>query len=1039
MSSFSQEEIEEFKVEAQELMDLSEKSLLALDQGGDFKTCFDSIFRGFHNLKGGAGMMEFLELQSHTHELETIFMSFKEKTSIPKNYINFFLRGIDAARTILDGEKVEFDFTVKDEAPISETKVKEVTAINEEVKQEEPKISLVSPEPVEVENPSSSYEIPDEVMAEFLAEVEEIIENISQKLQKIEKKNYDRELVDNLYRDVHSLKGSAYLFSFHKMGDIAHAMESSLEGVRNGTHLPSERLLDCLFKSLRVLEALAGIMKKKECDESFAKVVPVVVKALAVSAEKLEKVPESKVVEESNLSEDMANELADLIEEGAIVNEVVPKIEESVMSIPAQTSVVKEKEAEGASSIRVPVALLDNLMTLMGEMVLVRNQVLQYSNKAEDLEFSSMSKRLNVVTSEIQEEMMKTRMQPIGNVLEKFNRVVRDLSHDLKKSINLVIQGAETELDKSLLESVKDPLTHIVRNSCDHGIELPEVRKQAGKQETGTIAIKSYHEGGQVVIEITDDGKGLHKDQLIKKAIEKGIINSAQASTLSDKEAYDLIFAPGFSTAAQITNVSGRGVGMDVVRTNIEKIGGTVELSGKAGAGTSIKIKIPLTLAIVPALIVKCGKETFSIPQVKIEELVRVDPESENKIEMLHGAPVYRLRGDILPLVDLNKVLGLEKEREDYKDRAVNIAILNAENFSFGVIVDEIQDTVDIVVKPINRLLKSLQVYAGATILGDGSISLIFDVMGISKMAQLGQAKDKSSKVEDSKQQKLSDMQELLLVRLNSPTKHALALNYVQRLEEFKEKEIEYSGDQRAIRYRGNILPLVSVNEQLGYELNREKKDTVAVVVIERAGKLYGVEVNEILDTFSTLVELKEPIKKHNGIFGNINTDEELIVVIDPYEVISQAFDLEDLDPKFDVKAEARSIALADKSGTILLVEDTVYFRKAIKAVLEKRGYTVVLAQDGQEALEILSQNPGIDLIVSDIEMPRMNGFQMAKEIRKHSSYSKIPLLAVSSKADKDYRREGMNSGFDMYLEKLKPEVLLAAISELYKVERKAA
>ncbi len=1036
MSSFSPEEIEEFKVEAQELMDMAEKSLLALDQGGDFKTCFDSVFRGFHNLKGGAGMMEFLDLQAHTHELETIFMGFKEKTSIPKEFINLFLRGIDAARSILDGEKVDFDFSVKNEVSVSE--VKETKA---EVK-EEPKISLVTPEPVEapIEKESSGYEIPDEVMGEFLAEVEEIIESISKKLQQIENKSYDKELVNNLYRDVHSLKGSAYLFSFHKMGDIAHAMESSLEGVRNETHLPSERLLDCLFKSLRVLEALAGKMKKKECDEAFAKVIPVVVKALAFSAEKLERVPLEKTsVEESVLTEELVNEIADLIEEGTSSQVEVPKIEEAVMSIPAQTSVVKEKEAEGLSSIRVPVALLDNLMTLMGEMVLVRNQVLQYSNRTEDLEFSSMSKRLNVVTSEIQEEMMKTRMQPIGNVLEKFNRVVRDLSHDLKKNINLVIQGAETELDKSLLESVKDPLTHIVRNSCDHGIELPEVRKSCGKNETGTIVIKSYHEGGQVVIEITDDGKGLHKDQLIKKAIEKGIINATQATSLSDKEAYELIFAPGFSTAAQITNVSGRGVGMDVVRTNIEKIGGTVELSGKAGAGTSIKIKIPLTLAIVPALIVKCGKGTFAIPQVKIEELVRVDPESENKIEMLHGAPVFRLRGDILPLVDLNNVLGLHEGTENYQDKVSNIAILNAETFSFGVIVDEIQDTVDIVVKPLNRLLKSLQVYAGATILGDGSISLIFDVMGISKLAQLGQAKDKSNRVEEDKRQKLNDMQELLLIRLNSPTKHALALNYVQRLEEFKEEEIEYSGDQRAIRYRGNILPLVSVNEQLGYELNREQKGSLAVVVIERAGKLYGVEVNEILDTFSTSVEMKEPIKKHNGIFGNINTDDELIVVIDPYEVISRAFDLEDMDPKIDVRSSSKNTFLSDKSGTILLVEDTVYFRKAIKAVLEKRGYTVLLAQDGQEALEILSKDSGIDLIVSDIEMPRMNGFQMAREIRKHPAYANIPMLAVSSKADKDYRREGMNSGFDMYLEKLKPEVLLAAISELWKVERKAA
>jgi two-component system, chemotaxis family, sensor kinase CheA len=1028
--SFSSEEIEEFKTEAQELMDIAEKSLLELDQGGDFTDCFDSIFRSLHNLKGGAGMMEFVELQTHTHELETIFMGFKGKSSIPKNYVNFFLRGIDASRLILEGEAIEFDYEVPDEnssdieldCPEAVTSEEVIQATHSET-ETQPKAE------------SLGYEIPETVMEEFLSEVEENISSIFKKLQLIEKKEYDKNLLDDLYRDVHSLKGSAYLFSFQKMGDIAHAMESSLEGVRNGTHIPSDLLVDCLFKSLRVLETLASRMKKKECDESYAKLVPVVVKALLFASERLEKKEVAKKVEVP-LND---NDLIQVSEKVALPNEVV-KAEGPFKPIPVQAvNVTKEKEAEGASSIRVSVALLDNLMTLMGEMVLVRNQVLQYSNKTEDLEFSSMSKRLNVVTSEIQEEMMKTRMQPIGNVLEKFNRVVRDLSHDLKKEINLIIHGADTELDKSLLEAIKDPLTHIVRNSCDHGIEIPEVRRKSGKPDSGTIRIKSYHEGGQVVIEITDDGKGLHKEQLVKKAIEKGIINSLQSSQLSEKEIFDLIFAPGFSTAAQVTNVSGRGVGMDVVRTNIEKMGGTVELSGQEGRGTSIKIKIPLTLAIVPALIVKCGKGTFAIPQVKIEELVRVDPETENKIEMLHEAPVYRLRGNILPLVDLNKILNLSNDGDDHKNKVVNIVILSAETFSFGVIVDGIQDTVDIVVKPINRLLKSLQVYSGATILGDGSVSLIFDVMGISKLAQLSQENAKN-RTDEEKNAKLNDVQELLLVRVNSPAKHALALSYVQRLEEFNAGDIEYSGKQRAIRYRGDILPLVSVNEQLRYPTDCDPISKISVVVIERGGKLYGVEVNEILDTFSTTVSIKDVIKKHDGIFGNINTDDELIVVIDPFVLIGNAFDL---DCEQEIGKQYKALPAQeskDAGGTILLVEDTVYFRKAIQTVLEKKGYEVLLAQDGLEAIEILNKNfSRIDLVVSDIEMPRMNGFQMAIEIRKNNSYSKIPLLAISSKADKDFRREGLKSGFDIYLEKLKPEVLLAAISELWPHKRKIA
>jgi two-component system chemotaxis sensor kinase CheA len=702
----------------------------------------------------------------------------------------------------------------------------------------------------------------------------------------------------------------------------------------------------------------------------------------------------------------------------------------------------------------VPVSLLDNLMTLMGEMVLVRNQVLQFSNKSEDLEFLSMSKRLNVVTTEIQGEMMKTRMQPIGNVLTKFNRVVRDLSQELSKNLNITLQGADTELDKSLLEAIKDPLTHIVRNSCDHGIETPEVRRKSGKPEVGTIAIKAYHEGGQVVIEITDDGKGLHKDMLVNKAIEKGVLTTIQAAKMTEKEIFNLIFAPGFSTAAKITNVSGRGVGMDVVRTNIERIGGTVDLASEAGRGTQIKIKIPLTLAIVPALLVKCGTGTFAIPQVKLEELVRVDQSSgDNRIEYLHGSPVYRLRGNILPLVDLNKILGTRPGGENPDPTIINIAVLNAEQCSFGVIIDEVQDTADIVVKPLNRLLKSLQVYSGATVLGDGSIALIFDVLGLSKVAQLGHSKEKNQASNNAlaeKTRKLTELQDFLLVRLNSATKHAIVLNYVNRLEEFKTTDIELSGNQRVIRYRDLILPLISASEQLGYPRNDAKTETKPVVVIQRAGAFYGIEVEEILDTLSTDSEVDAGVVKQPGIFGNLNTKEELIVVVDPFELINRCFPdmnssngIETMLQTSNVKQiqpPQNAIIAARASGRVLLVEDTVFFRKAIKSVLEKTGYEVITANDGREALEILNkQGSAFDVIVSDIEMPRMNGFQLAEQVRHHPVYANIGMLAVSSRADSKSMTEGSKAGFDLYLEKLKPAVLISAVEQVMKKRKSAA
>lgn len=1009
MSSFSEEEIEEFKVEALELLESAEKSLLALDDGEDFKTHFDTIFRGFHNLKGAAGMMELNELQAHTHELESILMRFKTADEIPKAHISFFLRGIDAARSILDNEEVNFSYEVQEQGAQD---LKE--EINSPVKS------------------SDSYHISenDPARDEFLYECEEIVERVSSCLQDLESMLYTKETIDALYRDVHSLKGSAYLFSCTILGDIGHAMESSLEKVRNETHTPSEKLVNGLFKSLEVIERVIQKMKTHSTIDDFAPIVPVLSKALALAADQL---PEVEVrSKETSMEEETLEMMVEEIK-APVDLKVAPVKKEVSKPAFAQKNSVEKNDAqtgENASSIRVPVALLDNLMTLMGEMVLVRNQVLQYSNKTEDLEFLSMSKRLNVVTSEIQEEMMKTRMQPIGNVLSKFTRVVRDLSQDLKKSINLHLSGTETELDKSLLEAIKDPLTHIIRNACDHGIETPDIRLANGKPETGNVTVKAYHEGGQVIIEVRDDGRGLDKEKLISKAIEKNIITIAKAQTLSDKQVFALIFAPGFSTAQTVTNVSGRGVGMDVVRTNIEKIGGTIDLSGELGHGTVIKLKIPLTLAIIPALLVKCGEGTFAIPQVKLEELVRVDQlESETKIESLHGSPVFRLRGKILPLVDLNNILQINKEkRSDYSRGVYNIAVLNSDGTPFGVIVDEVMDTADIVVKPINRLMKTLQVYSGATVLGDGSIALIFDVLGISKVAQIESKKNMEEMVE--KKSLASDVQDFLLIGLNSPTKHAITLNYVHRLEEFKSSDIELSGNQKVVRYREHLLPIISTNHSLGYQDEMEQKGQINVVVIEKAGAFYGLEVNGILDTYSTTREVKPVLRTHPGIFGNISEQDELIVVIDPFEIIGNE----------SLLTDEVSAVTGNHSGNILLVEDTVFFRRAIKEVLEKKGYNVVTANDGLEALEALEKHEDFfDIIISDIEMPRVNGFDLVKAIRMENRWKTLPMIALSSKADKNHIKKGMEAGFDMYLEKFKPQVLCAAVAELTQTQEKRA
>ncbi|NDG85641.1 MAG: hypothetical protein EBX52_11490, partial [Proteobacteria bacterium] len=757
---------------------------------------------------------------------------------------------------------------------------------------------------VSVPAKAPALEIPESAMQEFVSECEEIVERVSAELLLFEKGELSNENVNHFFRDVHSLKGSAYLFSFNRLGDIAHGMESSLDKIRNGTHRPTQKLVNLLFESVKLIEKLVEAMKTGSSFDAYEPEIVKVTRALALHADHLEPVGAP-----AGASATPAAQTTPTLETAAPaapapVAPSTPVMESAPVATPqAHTAAPSPAEAgasrdgDGSGTIRVPVPLLDHLMTLVGEMVLVRNQVIQFSNRSEDPEFLSMSKRLNVVTSEIQGEMMKTRMQPLSNVVGKFNRVVRDLSQELKKNIQLILTGAETELDKSLLEAIKDPLTHIVRNSCDHGIETAEVRRKAGKTDAGTIQIKSYHEGGQVVIEVTDDGKGLNPEVLVKKGIEKGLVTQAQAAKMTEKEIFNLIFAPGFSTAAAVTSVSGRGVGMDVVRTNIERIGGSIDLSSKTGAGTSIKIKIPLTLAIVPALIVRSGADTFAIPQLNLEELVRVDSsaEQENRIEMLHGAPVYRLRGNILPLIDLNRILGIAAEHGDTSSRdSANIAVLSGEQGPFGLIVDEVLDTADIVVKPINRLLKSIQVYAGATVLGDGTIGLILDVPGLARIGQIARHHaniSKSEAAEMDRQKKSVENQDFLLFQLASPTKHAIPLSYVNRLEEFPASSVELSGSKRVIRYRNTILPLVSANEMMDYGSSASvKKETLKVIVIQRTGSLFGIEVDDILDTLSTPIEADSNFVTNPAIFGNLNTEEELIVVLDPFALISKAF-----------------------------------------------------------------------------------------------------------------------------------------------------
>ncbi len=609
----------------------------------------------------------------------------------------------------------------------------------------------------------------DQIVKEFLVESYENLDQLDRDLVRLEEDPHDGERLASIFRTIHTIKGTSGFFGFSILESVTHVGENLLCKLREGQLSLSPEItsgllamVDAVREMLANVESsgaegeakygeLIGLLTRLHAEENAAAGAAQVAAQAEATVNHLDEL----VVEAIAPAPSEAASSADAPAAAAPANP--PSSGEAPAGTPAaeQEEEVKaetggktpEAKAGGLSdgNIRVDVVLLDKLMNLVGELVLARNQILQFNAVQKDTTFLSTSQRLNLITTELQEGVMKTRMQPIGNVWSRFPRVVRDLAMACGKEVRIEMEGKETDLDKTIIEAIKDPLTHLVRNSVDHGIEPPEVRRQRGKPAEGRLFLRAFHEGGQVNIEIADDGAGIEPEKLKRKALERGLISQEQAARMAEREALNLIFLPGFSTAAKVSNISGRGVGMDVVKTNIEKIGGTVDLHSQPGRGTTIKIKIPLTLAIIPALVVTSGGDRYAIPQVSLLELVRLDGEQARKgIERIHGAPVYRLRGHLLPLVYLNRQLGVESRRGDAADEAVNIVVLQAGERHFGLVVDGINDTEEIVVKPLGKQLKGVSVFAGATIMGDGQVALILDVLGIAQSAGvISEARDR--------------------------------------------------------------------------------------------------------------------------------------------------------------------------------------------------------------------------------------------------------------------------------------------------------
>jgi two-component system chemotaxis sensor kinase CheA len=727
----------------------------------------------------------------------------------------------------------------------------------------------------------------DEVLKEFLVESYENLDQLDRDFVALEADPTARDRIAAIFRTIHTIKGTAGFLGFDRLGTLTHAGESVLSLLRDGVLTLTPALTSVLLEMVDrvrsmlraieatgeegagsfedVLERLALFKDGRDAsgggDEAKGEVVFWLSQSEAPPPAG-ETGPASAPLAQSEESPPRAAEATAPLAEPpapAPAQPEAPPVDKAVEPATAAASPRAEEAQAPApnsapvsdTSVRVDVGLLDKLMNLVGELVLARNQIMQFGASIEDPGFISASQRLNHVATELQEHVMKTRMQPIGNVWSKLPRVVRDLAITCGKQVRIEMVGKQTELDRTILEAIKDPLTHAVRNAVDHGIEPPEVRARAGKAKTGTLLLRAFHEGGQVNIEISDDGAGLKVEAIRNKAIERNLITAERAARLTERELCQLIFLPGFSTAARITNVSGRGVGMDVVKTNIEKIGGTVDLASTPGHGTTIKIKIPLTLAIVPALIVTSGDQRYAIPQVNLLELVRLEAEqARTSIERIHGTPIYRLRGRLLPLVFLGEQLKSHSGARESDVSSTNIVVLQANDREFGLVVDDVRDTEEIVVKPLGKELKGITtVFAGAAIMGDGRVALIIDVLGLAQRAGVvgGAQEQSSARAGARKESQIEQIgshrrQTLLLFAVDEENVMALPLSLVARLEEFAPARLERVRGRNVVQYRGEILPLIDLAE------GRSSEGAVHVVVYSEHGRSVGFVVHRIID-----------------------------------------------------------------------------------------------------------------------------------------------------------------------------------------------
>ncbi len=1039
-----------------------ESDLLTIEEGGDNidLDLVNNVFRAAHSVKGGAGFMGLTTIKDLSHHLENVLGLIRNNELTPNSTrISVLLKGFDKLETLLKNIETSNDVDVSEHIAALEDITK--SSLPEEQQ------SMVSE------------------MVDIVLQDGRIFQHIS--LYEIEKyKSEGKNLFLVEYDMINDIQRRGknpieVLNSLQKTGTIIDTrIDFDSVGTLDDNASPIRIPFQVLFASIieyDMTETLFDIKKNY---------IHAITDQMIVSTSAVEPDPQPMTLQDRTetempiQSEPIKKASQPIAVESQVSNVSAAKTAPTVVKKTATESATSEPiekdlhiSAKPQTSLRVNVGLLDTLMNLAGELVLSRNQLLQGINSSNIKATEVSGQRIDMITSELQEAIMRTRMQPIANILNKFTRVVRDLSQQLGKTIELEIEGKDVELDKTILESINDPLTHLVRNSVDHGIETPLEREQMGKPPTGTIVLKAFHDAGQVNLVISDDGKGLYPEKIAASAIEKGLVTEQQVADMSEKNKMELIFMAGFSMAKEVTDVSGRGVGMDVVVTNIQNLGGIIELDSTPGKGTTIQIKLPLTLAIIPSQITSVGNERYALPQVNLNELLRIPAaQVKEKIETVGDAAVVRLRGELLPLLDLSEMLGIEKiytdplgeephidRRQNTADRrskhhltaeealsdtsdeqlvereqadrryhassAINIAVVSAGAFKYGLIVDQLHDSEEIVVKPVGRHLKKCTAYAGATIMGDGKVALILDISNLAQMAELSTISEASqlAKAAEAEAAAAKDQVALLTFKNGESEHFAAPLNLVERIERIQTSAIEKIGERKVVQYRGGALPLYELSQVADFSPLPEKEQQ-EVIVFKVKDRELGLMVTPPVDAMELSLSIDPSTLKQTAISGSMIINEHTTLLVDIFELVKT------LNPDWFVHEVNAAAEMAEEGEKIILfAEDSAFFRNQVKGFLEDDGFKVIEAEDGLIAWELLKERVDeIDLVLTDLEMPNMDGFEFTKRIKNDPTYSHLSVVALTSLASEAHIEKGKTVGIDDYQIKLDREKLMKTV-----------